>query len=76
MISSLTSNLLYLRPVSFFDELASNATEKNVSVVIYLGNDDSVVPHFSSESKSESWVLSKWHINKHLLSHNPGKAVL
>ncbi|PAV20228.1 alpha beta-hydrolase [Pyrrhoderma noxium] len=38
-----------VEPVSFFDELASNATEKNVSVVIYLGNDDSVVPHFSSE---------------------------
>ncbi|KAI5119135.1 hypothetical protein M0805_005741 [Coniferiporia weirii] len=44
-----THALVQTRPVSFFDELASNATERNVSVIIYVGNDDSVVPHFSSE---------------------------
>ena len=38
------------RPVAFFDELAANATKHDVKVVIYLGNDDSVCPHFSSES--------------------------
>ncbi|KAI0695227.1 alpha/beta-hydrolase [Cytidiella melzeri] len=35
--------------VAFFDELASNATEHGVKVIIYLGNDDTVVPHISSE---------------------------
>ncbi|EJD07265.1 alpha/beta-hydrolase [Fomitiporia mediterranea MF3/22] len=38
-----------VEPVAFFDELATNASEHGVSVVIYLGNDDTVVPHFSSE---------------------------
>ncbi|KAK7685690.1 hypothetical protein QCA50_011034 [Cerrena zonata] len=35
--------------MAFFDELAANATKNNVSVVIYSGNDDSLVPHRGSE---------------------------
>ena len=38
------------RAVAFFDDLATNASLHNVSVIIYAGNDDTVVPHFSSES--------------------------
>ncbi|KAI0083861.1 Alpha/Beta hydrolase protein [Irpex rosettiformis] len=38
-----------VEPVAFFDDLAANATEHGVQVIIYLGNDDTVVPHFSSE---------------------------
>ncbi|KLO07454.1 alpha/beta-hydrolase [Schizopora paradoxa] len=36
-------------PMNFFSELASNASQNNVDIIIYSGNDDSVVPHFSSE---------------------------
>ncbi|THH11307.1 hypothetical protein EW145_g733 [Phellinidium pouzarii] len=47
-----------VEPVAFFDELASNATERNVSVIIYVGNDDSVVPHFSSEISIQNTTFS------------------
>lgn len=45
------TSAISLRPVAFFDELAANASVRGVKVVIYAGNDDTVVPHFSSESK-------------------------
>ncbi|KAL5537214.1 hypothetical protein ACEPAF_1037 [Sanghuangporus sanghuang] len=38
-----------VEPVAFFDELATNASARGVSVIIYSGNDDTVVPHLSSE---------------------------
>jgi len=38
-----------VEPMAFLTELATNATQKNVSVVIYSGNDDSLVSHISSE---------------------------
>ena len=39
------------RPVVFFSELATNASAHNVTVIIYSGNDDSVVGHLSNESE-------------------------
>ncbi|KAL4244407.1 Carboxypeptidase [Abortiporus biennis] len=36
-------------PMVFLDELATNASQKNVGVVIYSGNDDSLVAHTGSE---------------------------
>ncbi|TDL15662.1 alpha/beta-hydrolase [Rickenella mellea] len=36
-------------PMVFLSELAKNATNHNISVVIYSGNDDSLVPHRGSE---------------------------
>lgn len=48
-VRSLKSNF---RPVAFFDELAHNLSAHGVKIVIYVGNDDSVAPHFSSESMS------------------------
>jgi carboxypeptidase D len=38
-----------VRPMVFFDELASNTTKHNISVVLYSGNADSLVPHWSTE---------------------------
>ncbi|KLO07455.1 alpha/beta-hydrolase [Schizopora paradoxa] len=38
-----------LPPAAFFSELATNASDKGVGVVLYSGNDDSVVAHFSTE---------------------------
>ncbi|KAI0777947.1 Alpha/Beta hydrolase protein [Irpex lacteus] len=38
-----------IEPAAFLDELATNATEHGVKVIIYVGNDDSVAPHLSSE---------------------------
>ena len=35
--------------MAFLDELATNATHRNVSVLIYSGNDDSLVAHRGSE---------------------------
>ena len=39
------------RPIAFLDELAMNATKNNVGVVIYSGNDDTLVSHRGSEGK-------------------------
>ncbi|THH00620.1 hypothetical protein EW026_g1956 [Hermanssonia centrifuga] len=36
-------------PMTFLSELAANASERNVGVLIYSGNDDSLVSHRSSE---------------------------
>ncbi|EKM50681.1 uncharacterized protein PHACADRAFT_264079 [Phanerochaete carnosa HHB-10118-sp] len=36
-------------PMVFLNELATNATEHGVHVIIYSGNDDSLVSHISSE---------------------------
>jgi carboxypeptidase D len=37
------------RPMAFFDQLATNASMHGIGVVIYSGNDDSLVSHWSSE---------------------------
>ena len=39
------------RPMIFLDELAANATAKNVSIIIYSGNMDSLVAHRGFESE-------------------------
>ena len=39
------------RPIAFLDDLAANATKNNVGVVIYSGNDDTLVSHRGSEGK-------------------------
>jgi len=36
-------------PITFFTELASNASAKGVSIILYSGNDDSLVSHHSNE---------------------------
>ncbi|KAG9311810.1 Alpha/Beta hydrolase protein [Chiua virens] len=36
-------------PMAFLTELATNATARNVTIVIYSGNDDSLNPHFGSQ---------------------------
>lgn len=41
------------RPMAFLTDLATNASYSNVGVVIYSGNDDSLVSHISSQSKSD-----------------------
>ncbi|KAG6379588.1 Alpha/Beta hydrolase protein [Boletus reticuloceps] len=38
-----------VEPMAFLTELATNATAHDVSIVIYSGNDDSLVPHFGSQ---------------------------
>ena len=63
--------------MAFFDELAANATEKDVKVVIYLGNDDTVVPHLSSESKFKLRLVSSCLVSVLTtvkISHYPGMA--
>ncbi len=44
--------MIALRPMTFLSELAANASERNVGVLIYSGNDDSLVSHRSSEGVS------------------------
>ncbi|KAJ3548230.1 hypothetical protein NM688_g5322 [Phlebia brevispora] len=36
-------------PMVFFDELATNMTNNGVDMVIYVGNDDGISPHFGTE---------------------------
>jgi hypothetical protein len=43
------AHAMLFSPVTFFDDLAANMSDHNVSLVIYSGNDDSLVAHWSSE---------------------------
>lgn len=44
--------IVYLpRPMAFLTELATNATERDVHVIIYSGNDDSILSHRGSEGQ-------------------------
>ncbi|KAJ3548231.1 hypothetical protein NM688_g5321 [Phlebia brevispora] len=36
-------------PMVFFDELATNMTNNGVHMIIYVGNDDGISPHFGTE---------------------------
>ncbi|GJE99869.1 carboxypeptidase [Phanerochaete sordida] len=36
-------------PMTFFNELATNATQHGVHIVTYVGNDDGISPHFGTE---------------------------
>ncbi|OJA08691.1 hypothetical protein AZE42_01195 [Rhizopogon vesiculosus] len=38
-----------VEPMAFLTDLATNATAKNVSVVVFSGNDDSLLPHLGSQ---------------------------
>ncbi|KAL5492094.1 hypothetical protein ACEPAI_3541 [Sanghuangporus weigelae] len=46
--TSLVMQIRGVELVAFFDELAANASACGVSAIIYSGNDDFVLPHFSS----------------------------
>ncbi|KAG0699895.1 alpha beta-hydrolase [Suillus ampliporus] len=37
------------KPMAFLTELATNATAQDISVVIFSGNDDSLIPHLGSQ---------------------------
>ncbi|KIM53428.1 hypothetical protein SCLCIDRAFT_1222826 [Scleroderma citrinum Foug A] len=38
-----------VEPMAFLTDLATNATEQGLSIVIYSGNDDSLIPHLGSQ---------------------------
>lgn len=35
----------------FFDQLATNMTNNGVHMIIYVGNDDGISPHFGTEGE-------------------------
>ena len=35
--------------MTFFTELATNATNNDVRIITYVGNDDGISPHFGTE---------------------------
>lgn len=39
------------RPMTFFTELATNATKHNVAIVTYVGNDDGISGHFGTQGQ-------------------------
>ena len=39
------------RPMTFLTELATNLTRDGIEVILYSGNDDAVVAHFSTEGE-------------------------
>ncbi|KAH9930296.1 Alpha/Beta hydrolase protein [Fomitopsis serialis] len=41
-----------VEPMAFLTELATNASERGVQVVLYSGNDDSLISHRSTEGKT------------------------
>ena len=59
--------------MTFLTELATNATERGVHVIIYSGNDDSLVAHVGSEGESFR-VCRDFDQMLISLSRDPGKA--
>ncbi|THH29780.1 hypothetical protein EUX98_g4414 [Antrodiella citrinella] len=47
-----------VEPMAFLDDLATNATNRGVAIVIYSGNDDSLVPHRGSEVVIQNTTFS------------------
>ena len=46
--------------MAFLSELATNASAHNVSIIIYSGNDDSLVAHLGSEVTIQvEWMIYK-----------------
>jgi len=37
--------------MAFLTDLATNATGRGLSIIIYSGNDDSLLPHLGSQGK-------------------------
>jgi len=37
--------------MAFLTDLATNATERGLRIIIYSGNDDSLLPHLGSQGK-------------------------
>lgn len=35
--------------MTFFDQLAANASSRGVKIITYVGNDDGLSPHFGTE---------------------------
>ena len=42
----------------FLDELATNATARNVSIIVYSGNNDLLISHRGSEGMFGAFVIS------------------
>jgi hypothetical protein len=62
-----------LRPMNFFDELASNISAHNMSWILYSGNSDSLDAHRGTESKVTIYftrILN--HLITFFCSYNPG----
>ncbi|KAL4065995.1 Alpha/Beta hydrolase protein [Scleroderma citrinum] len=38
-----------VEPMAFLTDLATNATKQEISIIVYSGNDDSLVPHLGSQ---------------------------
>ena len=55
----------------FLTELATNATDHEVRVVVYSGNDDSLVAHIGSEGESSRAFIHLGHMLMYL-SRNTG----
>lgn len=49
LTQALTPFTLY-SPITFFTELATNATAKNVGIILYTGNNDFLIPRLGTES--------------------------
>lgn len=54
------------RPMTFFTELATNATKHNVAIVTYVGNDDGISGHFGTQGQPFPPSPSPY---SHALSH-------
>jgi hypothetical protein len=48
--------VLVVRPISFFEDLAANASAHNVAIAIYSGNDDTQDSHWGSQGRQRHFV--------------------
>ena len=44
--------------MTFLTELAANATAQSVDIIIYVGNDDAVSPHFGTEGEDSIFAVA------------------
>lgn len=48
---SIIAMLTVSRSINIFNDLAANATKKGVGIMLFSGNDDSLIPHRGTERK-------------------------
>ena len=71
--ANLADVVLARRPMAFLTELATNATERGVHVIIYSGNDDSLVSHMGSEGELYNHTIVDCAQTLTILSRDTGE---
>lgn len=57
------AHFVNLRPMAFLSEMATNATNADIGVVIYSGNNDALIGHRGTEVTIQVQILAHLSLN-------------